>query len=129
MSQPAGWTAADVGEERYYQARAEMFAHNRRITDEREIWPPGVLAECERLDAVHPGWAVTWMWGRFYPRPYPNRYAAMMPERTAYLVSGLGWRRPWVYGETVAELEEQIAIVDGQIAAAIRARDAEWMRR
>lgn len=124
------WTAEDGYDDQYLQARAALFAHNRRITAARLFWAPGTLETCERLDAAHPGWAVTWHEACHLKGQYrPARWAAMMPDDTAYLVSGLGWRRPWVYGATVAELEEQIAVTDGQIAAAIRERDAEWTRQ
>ena len=105
----------------YYRRRMEMFAHNRRIAAVRESWPDGVLETCVRLDAAHPGWAVTWMGA--------GRWGAMMPDETAYLVSGLGWRRPWVYAATAVELVERIGVVDGEIERAIRARDMEWARR
>lgn len=118
------WTAGDSYADRL-KGRAALFAHNRRIAAVREDWPDGTLAECERLDAAHPGWAVTWLpegGGRV------ARWSAMMPEETAHLVSGLAWRRPWVHALTVVELEWRIGAVDEEIAAAQRLRDAEWKR-
>lgn len=123
------WTAADQFDDRekYLRLRAALFAHNRRLFAQREDWPDGFLLLCERLDAEHPGWAVAWMPPNPMPgRERPARWAAMIPEETRALVSGLGWRRPWVYAATAAELVERIAEMDAQIEAAQAERDALW---
>lgn len=123
------WTRDDqfTHRDRYLQQRAALFAHNRRLFAQREDWPDGFLALCERLDAEHPGWAVTWLPATPIPgRERPARWAAMIPEETRGLVSGLGRRRPWVYAATAAELVERIAEMDAQIEAAQAERDALW---
>jgi hypothetical protein len=37
-----------------------MWRSNRQVTAERLEWPAGVLATCEWLGALYPGWWVTW---------------------------------------------------------------------
>lgn len=39
---------------------AELYAHNRRIADRRDVWPPDALASCEWLDTLHPDWWIAW---------------------------------------------------------------------
>jgi hypothetical protein len=113
-----------------------LAARNRRSAAERCGWPDGVLDECERLDAAHPGWSVGWLpandikgWER------PAGYCASLPGPS--LPSGdqlrkETWERaPRVFAETPAELEELIAAMDSRVEAYELEQQALWasMRR
>jgi len=64
MSEVTLWTAGDgYCTDRYYQARLELFNHNRRILSKRLGWPEGALEVCERLSAENPGWYFNWTVG------------------------------------------------------------------
>jgi len=78
--------------------RRRMAWEGRRVLAGRWHWPDGVLAECERVERLHPGWSPFW-------RPADERtgqpagYTARRYEH---------WGEPGVAGETPDELAAAI---------------------
>ena len=94
----------------------ELAARNRRIIAERTGWPEGALEECERLEAEHPGYSVSWFPENKIGDPAWHQdagfYAWMSganPGHLVYPASGQQYvkRREW-YGASAAELEKQL---------------------
>jgi hypothetical protein len=110
----------------------DLARRNRVVVAERTGWPAGAVETCERLEAEHPGWMVSWMDAnpiRGWERP-AGWYAA---RADVSLQGGDTLRRlpedgvprdPAVFGETTDELKVRIAEMDERIAAQAREREA-----
>lgn len=108
---------------------------NRRTVARRTGWPAGALAECERLDDVHPGWLAWWLpenRARGWERPAGFSAA----RNTGGLVGGNELRRepedgvrrtPNVFGPGIDELAGRIAAAEARIAA--QEADREWLNQ
>lgn len=93
---------------------------NRRIIARRTGWPAGALAECERLDQEHPGWAFWWLPENRYPGwERPAGFSARQQRDSS--VFG-----PSVFGPDVDALLEKIGAVEQRIAAEEAERERLW---
>ncbi len=81
------------------QREERALAHaNRRVIAERCHWPAGALADCERINARHPGWWITWS----AAYRYSSRPAGFYGQQR----DGKGR----AYGKTARELEAEIQL-------------------
>ncbi|BCJ45296.1 hypothetical protein GCM10010168_85650 [Actinoplanes ianthinogenes] len=107
---------------------------NRRVMARRTGWPAGALAECERLDREHPGWSFGWLpenRTRGWERP-----AGFAANRRDWSLVGADElrrdpedgvrRRPYVFGPSVAELEQRIAAIEARHHEEEARREAAW---
>lgn len=82
-------------------------AKNRRYLAQVLDWPAGVVYQCERIDAAHPGWYTTWSFGG-WPGHDKAGYYSVSSKARRRLIDGEWRAEPPAYGATPAALAEVI---------------------
>lgn len=114
----------------------ELRRRNRLLAAQH--WPAGALEVCERLEAEHPGWWVTWMPAsviKGWERPAgwaASRDDVSLPgaDQLRRLPEDGVSRQPWVHGATVDEVRKRITEMQVRVDRRLSYDDriVDWMR-